>query len=334
LYWTIIFIIMLHMNTLTLLDDTATASKRHPIQVVARRTGLSPDVIRAWERRYQAVAPQRSRTARRLYSDEDVARLSLLRQATESGRRIGDVARLSLAQLRALVQEDQGSAVPPTVLAGQPPSATAEYVNACLSAVQRLDPVALEAALAQAARSLSIPLLLREVIGTLMRAIGEHWREGLLRPCHEHMASVQIRFFLGNLLLHSAMTGTGPLLVVATPAGQRHELGALMVAVTAAQAGWTPLYLGADLPSDELAFAATARGAAAVALSLSYPGDDPHLGEALRRLRRQLPEGVVLLVGGAAAAGYQSVLTEIGALQPPDLATLRLELDRIRGGRD
>jgi methanogenic corrinoid protein MtbC1 len=220
------------------------------------------------------------------------------------------------------------------VLSGQPPSATAEHVNACLTAVQQLDPSALEAALAQAARSLSIPLLLRDVIGALMRVIGERWREGSLRPCHEHMASTQIRFFLGNLLLHSAITGTGPLLVVATPAGQRHELGALIVAVTAAQAGWSPLYLGADVPSDELAFAATERQAAAVALSLSYPADDPRLGEALRRLRRQLPEQVVLLVGGAAAAGYQSVLAEIGALQPPDLATLRLELDRIRVGRD
>jgi DNA-binding transcriptional MerR regulator/methylmalonyl-CoA mutase cobalamin-binding subunit len=322
------------MNTVSLLDDSPTALPLHPIQVVARRTGLSADVIRAWERRYQAVVPQRSRTARRLYSDEDVARLQLLRQATESGRRIGDVVRLSFPQLQALVQEDQGSAVTSEVLSGQPPSATAEHVNACLSAVQRLDPAALEAALAHAARSLSMPLLLRDVIGALMRAIGERWREGILRPCHEHLASAQIRFFLGNLLLHSAMTGTGPLLVVATPAGQRHELGALIVAVTAAQAGWSPLYLGADIPSDELAFAATAREAAAVALSLSYPADDPRLPDALRRLRRQLPDRVVLLVGGAAVAGYKAVLAEIGALQPPDLATLRLELDRIRVSRD
>jgi methanogenic corrinoid protein MtbC1 len=148
------------------------------------------------------------------------------------------------------------------------------------------------------------------------------------------MATAQIRFFLGNLLLHSAMTGTGPVLVVATPAGQRHELGALIVAVTAAQSGWSPLYLGADIPSDEMAFAVTEREAVAVALSLSYPADDPRLADALRRLRRQLPDRVVLLAGGAAAAGYQPVLTEIGALQPPDLAALRLELDRIRVGRD
>ena len=321
------------MNTLTRLDD-ATASKLHPIQVVARRTGLSLDVIRAWERRYQAVAPQRSSTARRLYSDEDVARLHLLRQATDSGRRIGDVARLSLAELQALVQQDQAIAAPLPTLAGQPPSTAAAHVSACLDAVQRLDPTALEAALAQATRSLSIPVLLRDVVGALMLEIGERWRTGVLRPCHEHMATAQIRFFLGNLLLHSALMGTGPLLVVATPARQRHELGALIVAISAAQAGWSTLYLGADIPSDEIAFAAIEREAAAVALSISYPADDPRLADALRHLRRQLPDRVVLLVGGAAAVGYQSVLTEIGALQPPDLATLWLELDRIRIGRD
>jgi len=75
----------------------------HPIQVVVRRTGLSADVIRAWERRYDAVTPKRSSTSRRLYSDEDVERLLLLRRATQSGRRIGDVARLPLPALKDLL---------------------------------------------------------------------------------------------------------------------------------------------------------------------------------------------------------------------------------------
>src|SRR5512143_21813 len=96
------------MNTVNPIRRHSTmTSNLHPIQVVARRTGLSPDVIRAWERRYHAVAPQRSTTARRLYSNEDIARLQCLRQATQSGRRIGDVARLSLPELQALLQQDQ-----------------------------------------------------------------------------------------------------------------------------------------------------------------------------------------------------------------------------------
>lgn len=301
----------------------------HPIQVVARRTGLSPDLIRAWERRYQAVSPRRSTTDRRLYSDTDVERLQLLRRAIQSGRRIGDVAQLSLAALQALAQRDEARQEPSTGRA-VPATPAADYLDACLTAVRRLDPFALDAALAAAARALSVPALLREVIGELLARIGEAWRVGELRACHEHMATVQVRFFLGALLFDSMMTTTGPVLLVTTPRGQRHELGALMVAVTAAQAGWLPLYLGPDMPSDEIAFAAGEKNAVAVALSISYPADDPRLAEALRRLRRQLAESVAIVVGGAAVAGYREALAEIGALCPPDLSSLRATLEQLR----
>ena len=79
----------------------------HPIQTVARRTGLTADVIRAWERRYRAVVPQRSETRRRLYSESDVERLLLLRRATLAGRRIGDVANMSTDELAPLVAADE-----------------------------------------------------------------------------------------------------------------------------------------------------------------------------------------------------------------------------------
>ena len=80
---------------------------RHPIQVVSRRTGLSQDVIRVWERRYHAVSPERSPTNRRLYSDEDIQRLALLRRATKGGRRIGDVAGLSDEQVQRIARDAQ-----------------------------------------------------------------------------------------------------------------------------------------------------------------------------------------------------------------------------------
>ena len=79
----------------------------HPIQVAARRSGLSPDVIRAWERRYSVVTPHRSGTNRRLYSDQDVERLVLMAQASRTGRRIGDIAKLSTLDLRELMAADR-----------------------------------------------------------------------------------------------------------------------------------------------------------------------------------------------------------------------------------
>ena len=83
---------------------------RHPIQIAAARTGLSSHVIRMWERRYTAVNPIRTASNRRLYSDDDIARLRLLYRATQLGRSIGQIAGMTNEVLRELVDADeQGS---------------------------------------------------------------------------------------------------------------------------------------------------------------------------------------------------------------------------------
>ena len=104
-----------------------------------------------------------------------------------------------------------------------------------------------------------------------------------------------------------------------------------MVAAVAAGEGWRATYLGPDLPPEEIAAAATEKGAQVVALSLLYPPDDPGLADDLRRLRRLLSPSTALLAGGRACPAYGAVLDEIGAIRVPDLPTLRRELDRLRG---
>jgi len=307
---------------------------RHPIQVVARRTGLSTDVIRAWERRYGAVSPRRSGTQRRLYSDADVEHLLLLRQSTDHGRRIGDVARLSHAELAALVEADREAAAHAEAVTPAPPrgaSARAHF-DACLAAVREMDPVALDAALVNAAVNLNVPVLLEDVLSPLLERVGEQWRHGPLRVAHEHLATSHLRSFLGGMVVSSNSAARGPHLVVATPPGQMHELGALMAAVTGAGGGWLALYLGPNVPIDEIAYTAIHKSARAVAISLCYPADDPHLPGEIGRLAERLPEHTVLLAGGAGWAGYRKKLDEVGALTLPTLADLRVQLDRLRSG--
>lgn len=312
----------------------------HPIQVVARRTGVSADVIRAWERRYDAVIPERSPTNRRLYRDADIERLRLLKRAIGMGRRIGDVARLPAHELAALIDEDQAAA---EATAPGDPAAGAEntlqegvyeaLTAACLKAIERLDSVALEEALAKAAIACSLPNLLENVIRQTMNTVGQRWQSGSLRLCHEHMSTAVIRSFLGARVIGAvdrAASGSSPVLVVTTPDGQRHDIGALMVALVAAAKGWQPLYLGSSTPVDEIAFAAAETSARAVALSICYPADDPHLPMQLRRLRRQLSAETSILVGGAAVGGYRASLIEIAAACPADLGDLQRELDQLR----
>lgn len=305
----------------------------HPIQSASLRTGLSTHVIRAWERRYDAVRPQRTATSRRLYSDDDIERLILLRQATESGRRIGDIAGLESEALRQLISVDRASS------ATRAPqersayalsnSASSQHVEALLAAVIALDPEAFNTRLNQASLEFSVPRLIDEVLGALLVIIGERWRAGELRPSHEHFASSQLRTFLGSLFADNNRPG-GPPVVVATPADQVHELGAIMAACTAASLGCEVIYLGSDLPSDEIAFVAHSRAALAVAISITSINGGTNVVRGVARLREQLPNITSLLIGGAAAQLIKADLEEVGATVLAGLPQFGEALDRLR----
>lgn len=305
---------------------------RHPIKVLAHRTGLSPHVIRMWEKRYGAVSPLRTATNRRLYSEADVERLLLLRRAILAGRSIGQIAHLPTERLSALVMADETAVAPPRqrVRVGVEEPIAQTHLHTCLTAVEHLDADALEAALLRAATALSGPSLIEHVLVPLLHQIGDLWREGVLRVAHEHVATVVIRTFVEGMRRASAPPNSAPHLIATTPTGQLHELGALLVAATAAAEGWRALYLGASLPAEEIAAAAVQYHAQVVALSLVYPPDDPHLGQELQKLRRCLPDDVVLLVGGRAADGYGQVLDAIGALRRYDMLELRTTLESLR----
>lgn len=297
---------------------------RHPIRVVSRRTGLKPDLIRAWERRYGAVAPGRSATRRRFYSDAEIDRLSLLSRVVRAGHTISQVAQLPDTELEELIARD-ASVQTMTV---EPTDRTGAWLALCLAAVQRLDPCDLEASFRRASLELSAPELLENLLSPLLEAIGEQWRLGSLRPYHEHMASAVIRSFLGTT--RGDVSPLAPVFLAATPARQRHELGALLATASAAAVGWRVLYLGPDLPPEEIAAAAVHQNARVVALSLVYPPDDALLRDELRRLRRLLGPGTEMIVGGRASSAYADVLREIGALRLDDLGELRQRLEKVR----
>lgn len=295
----------------------------HSIKAVVRRTGLSAHVIRVWEKRYGAVKPERTGTNRRLYSDQQIERLNLLRELTRAGHSIGAVANLPSNKLKKMAGEGEVVGEPRT--AGYP-----ALLEDCVGAVNRLDAHALESALKRGALELGSQGLLQKIIAPLAQQIGDLWRDGAITAAHEHFASAVIRIFLGHAARSFAATEGAPVLVVATPSGQLHELGALLVGAAAANLGWHITYLGASLPAAEIAGGAHQNHARAIALSLVYPEDDPKLEGELTRLRELLPAPLPLLVGGRAAPAYQTTLAKIDALQIKDLAHLGLALDDLR----
>ena len=167
------------------------------IKVVARRTGLSAHLIRIWEKRYGAVEPERTETNRRLYSDQQIERLSLLRDITQNGHSIGHVAKLPTEKLRELSKDSHptnGRA--PRALTAAPAAPT--FLDECVAAVQSLDARALEETLKRAATELGAQGLLQRVVVPLVQTLGDLCREGTITAAHEHFASGVIRIFLGH----------------------------------------------------------------------------------------------------------------------------------------
>jgi MerR family transcriptional regulator, light-induced transcriptional regulator len=286
---------------------------QHPIGVVSARTGLSPDVIRVWERRYGVVDPARDDAGRRLYSDEDLERLWLLARATAGGRGIGQVAELGREELEAVVREDESARW--SSAGRKAPRASSELVSREEAVVERalaltraLDRGGLEAELRRAATLLELPSFLEGVVAPLFVRIGDEWHAGRLSVAQEHLATSASAAVIGGLIASAGggEAGSGPVLVVATLPGDRHELGALLVAAAASAHGWRVVYLGPDVPPLEIVGAAVTTGARCVALSVVY-GSNGAVASEVAVVRAGLPSDVRVVVGGAASEALADV---------------------------
>ena len=262
----------------------------YPLRTAARLTGLSPALLRAWERRYGVVEPIRTAGGTRRYSAADLEKLRLVKAAVDSGHRISQVARMDPTELQ------QRAETPEAPAAGR--------LDEILTALNRLEA-------AEAQRLLSIQLstlgpvrFAREFALPLVREIGERWADQRMGIAAEHLATAVLRSMHGSALLPGAAARLGPRIVFATPSGERHELGLQMAALTAMGAGANPIYLGGELPVEDLLGAVESSGAAALALSV-VTLSPPQVSRAVAAIRGGLPDDVHLWIGGAASGGVE-----------------------------
>lgn len=307
--------------------DDAPAHEALPLRTVSRMTGLSPDIIRAWEKRYGVVAPTRGARGARLYSLADIARLRLLRQVVGSGRAIGDVARLSPAELAALAGSPAVSGDGRRQAAGS--DADHGVVGQAIAALERFDGLALDRCLGDALMALGSREFIAQVAAPLLGEIGARWEDGRLSVADEHLLSALMRNLLSGML-RARGPGTAPTVLLATPRGERHEFGLLLAGLLIADAGLGLCYLGTDLPAAEIVAAARRAGVAVIGLGMV--NEDNH-GSALaevRSIERALAPATELWLGGRAAAAVGAALGASRAVVLDRIDSLETELQRLR----
>jgi DNA-binding transcriptional MerR regulator/methylmalonyl-CoA mutase cobalamin-binding subunit len=299
-------------------------ASQYPVRAVAQLTGISIDTLRAWERRYGAVVPGRDARGR-MYSQADVARLRLLQEAVARGHPIGRVARLSDPELRTLTEP---------VLPAHPdvaprPSSALVGPASLAAAIERLDQSDVEAQLARAAALLRPADLVSDVMMPALRHVGETWHSRPLGIAQEHLLSSAVRSLLGSLMHLYDRSDVPGRLLFATPAGERHEFGALAAALVARSGGLGAIYLGPDLPADDIADMAAVVEADVVVLGVTMSGGEgDRVDKEVQSIARRLPRDAELWLGGPAAERVGDVLKS-RALVLPDFARLEAQLAAI-----
>ncbi len=262
--------------------------RTYNIRAVERLTGIPAATLRSWERRYGFPVPQRTASARRLYSEQDVAALQWLRAQTAQG--------LSVAQAIRWLQQGGEAGIGPAVALED----VSAVVSTFLESVARFDEAAADQALTEAFARLSPPRAMLEVIRPILVELGNRWEHGALSVGVEHFASYLIRRRLLALLAAQPPLGALPAVVLACVPGEQHEFGLLMLALFLRWAGMRVIYLGADVPSADLVRCVRETRPVAVCLSVVYAPLAPQLAVSVAELRAA-GLTVPVFAGGSAA---------------------------------
>src|SRR3954469_21445089 len=251
---------------------------------LSKRPGVTPELLRAWERRYGLLRPTRSSGGLRLYASGDVERVRLMQQHLAAGLAAAEAAG---AALRADVAEQ----------APAPALSSAALGEDLADALDRFDEPRAQAVLDRLLASTSLDALLSEVVLPYLREGGERWARGDAAVAQEHFATVVLRGRLLGLARGWGM-GIGPAAVLACLPGEQHDLGLVVFGLALRARGWRIVHLGPDAPIDTVDDVCRRLQPTLVVLSAVSPARVRRVVEQLRGLAARHP---LALAGGAAA---------------------------------
>jgi MerR family transcriptional regulator, light-induced transcriptional regulator len=264
---------------------------------LSKRSGISPELLRAWERRYGLLSPTRSAGGLRLYSPADLERVRTMREHLATGVAAAEAAALAL---------ETGDATA---------SSPAALRDDLADALDRFDEPQAQAALDRLLSLMTVDALLAEVVMPYLRELGDRWERGEASVAQEHFASAVLRGRLLGLARGWGL-GVGPVALLACLPGELHDLGLIAFGLVLRERGWRIALLGSDTPIDTIADAVAKLGPDAVVLAAVTP--EPF--EAVADEIRSLAGGTPVLIGGGGASA--KLATRLGAtVLEPDTVT-------------
>ena len=292
-----------------------------PIRTVAELTGVNPVTLRAWERRYQLITPQRTPKGHRLYTQDDVELIRHVLELLDQG--------ISISQVKPLLTQVPGQQQAVTD-AGE---VWRNYQDKMLTAIEQFDEQALDTIYNDALSLYPVDVVIQRLISPLLRILGERWRERPAGIAEEHFFTVYLRNKLGARVHHMNQRSNGPLLLLACLPGEFHDIGLLLFALASVNFGFRVLVLGANMPLEQLTSVMQQKTCDGIVLSGSARPARGAIENGLPALVSA--SRVPVFVGGMTAVKHQQKIEAAGAICVGESigAGLRMMSELLRADR-
>ncbi len=274
----------------------------YPIRTVSSLTGVNPITLRAWERRYGLIRPQRTPKGHRLYTKSDVERIQQVLRLLNQG--------IAISQVKPLV-----ATINPAAAQDSPSIQGDEwrlYQQKILAAIERFDEGALDRAYNDALSLYPVELVLQHLVNPTLQHLGMRWKDRPAGIAEEHFFSVFLRNKIGSRIQHLNTAKSGPELLISCLPGEYHEIGMLLFALAAVSHGYRVLVFGASLPLSQIAAALENRSCDGIVLSGSTRAARGLLDTDLPALVKNVT--VPVFVGGAITQRHTDTINATGAL--------------------
>jgi MerR family transcriptional regulator, light-induced transcriptional regulator len=276
---------------------------------LSRRVGVSTELLRAWERRYQLLQPARSPKGYRLYTTEDELRVRAMQDQLARGLSAAEAARAARrAAPSAAAYPSSGS---PSGADREPTPDESDTAMRLYHALQRAldtyDESDAQHVVDTMLRELSLTTVLRDIVMPYLAELVARWESGTIDVAQEHFASNLIRGRLAGLALGWGQ-GVGPRAVIACPKGELHDLPLMVFGIVLNRCGWRVTFLGNNTPVSDLDSAVRHLRPQVVVLAATTSGPLLDAVDGLRALAERVP------VALAGAGATDEVVAATGAM--------------------
>ena len=251
---------------------------------VSRIAGIPKDLLRMWERRYDYPKPKRDSNGDRVYTDDELNKLILIRQLVDQGRRPGKLVSMELAELNELLKSNQ---------------ADLDF-DQLIEQLRAGNAPELRDWLTRQIRSLGLRAFIHQVMVPANRLVGEAWVGGNLAIYEEHLYTEMVTSLVRQSLADIPAGAGEPRVMLTTLPGEQHTLGLLMVEALLRLGGAEVIAFGIEMPFRDIIDAARTHTVDVIGLSFSgnFKQDDAVV--MLSGLRQMVDDSIAIWVGGGA----------------------------------